>query len=141
MTQPQAGNLGFRAKSCFLALKEKQKYPRHSTGSLSKYHELHSSNVCLRPKKITQSSKKAAQFPSACHCFLTHTARVQPKPCSTNTRVFVGTAGLLSTQKYTVNAAMRLTEICEEPFYFLRQNSEGEQTELGNYLMENNHQL
>lgn len=140
MTQPQAGSSGFGAKSCFLALKEKQKYPRHSTGSLSKYHELHSSNICLRPKKITQSSKKASQFSSACHCFLTHTACVQPKPCSTNTRAFVGTAGLLSTKKYTVNEEVWLTEICEE-LLFLRQNSEGEQTELGNYLMENNHQL
>jgi len=36
---------------------------------------------------------------------------------STNTRVFVGTAGLLSTQKYSVNAVTWLTEICEELFY------------------------
>lgn len=31
--------LGCRAKICFLALQEKQKYPRHSIGSLSKYRK------------------------------------------------------------------------------------------------------
>lgn len=110
----------FRDKNCFLALEEKQKYPRHSTGSLSKYHELHSSNVCLTETQQTDSVKEKGCTVSLCLSLLP-CPRCPPSSqslCRTNTRVFAGITGLLSTQKCSVNAVMWLTQICADLFYF-----------------------
>lgn len=54
----QASGAGRQSQGALLALEEKQKYPRHSTGSLSKYCELRSSNACSRPNKLTRSRRE-----------------------------------------------------------------------------------